>query len=84
MGWRSRLAAWLDPQAARDAREFRLLKRGESLEFPLQRRIHKQRVRLRQLEMWKHYPDYRWQRWMETALRIGREKRDLERQLRKE
>lgn len=79
MGWRSRIAGWLDPQMAREAREFRLLKRGESLEFPLQRRIHQQRVRLRQLETWKHYPDYRWRLWMNLALRLGRENQDLKR-----
>lgn len=77
MNWRAQLAAWIDPQMARDAREFRLLKRGDSLQFPLQRRIHLQRVRLRQLEKFERMPIDRWQRWMHLALRLGKENNDL-------
>ena len=79
MNWRARLAAWLDPRMARDAREFRLLKRGDSLELPLQRRIHKQRVRLRQLETFSWQPYDRWRRWMDLALRLGKENNELRR-----
>lgn len=53
-------------------------------EQKLAKRIRAQRARLRQLERWAHAPDDRWRRWMEMALRLGREKRKLEQQLRKE
>ena len=79
MVWRSRIAAWLDPQMAKDAFEMRCLRRGASLEFPLQRRIHNQRVRLRQLEEFARYPEDRWRRWMNLALRLGKENNELRR-----
>jgi hypothetical protein len=83
VSWRSRLAAWLDPQAARDAREFRLMQRGESLEFTLQRRIHNQRKRLAQLEEMKswHVRSGIRDRWMGIALRIGKENQELKARL---
>ena len=77
MGLRGRLAGMIDPQMASDAREFRLLRRGESLEFKLQRRIHMQRVRLRQLEVFSRYPHERWRLWMDLALRLGKENNEL-------
>lgn len=85
MGWRSTFAGWLDPQMARDAREFRLLKRGESLEFRLQRRIHNQRVRLRQMEMFSGWQRearaYNKSRWLDVACRAIRENKELRQRL---
>jgi hypothetical protein len=43
----------------------------------LARRIHKQRVRLRQLEVFSWQPYDRWRRWMDLALRLGKENRDM-------
>ena len=43
----------------------------------LAKRIHAQRVRLRQLESFARRPLDRWRRWMDLALRLGHETRDL-------
>lgn len=51
------------------------------MEQRLARRIHKQRVRLRQLETFARYPVDRWKRWMDLALRLGKENNELRRRL---
>ena len=46
-------------------------------EQKLAARIHKQRVRLRQLENFSMQSYDRWKRWFELALRLGRENKEL-------
>ncbi len=47
----------------------------------LARRIHTQRVRLRQLEEFRGWAPDRWRRWMDLALRLGAENAELRKRL---
>jgi hypothetical protein len=47
----------------------------------LAKRIRSQRVRLRQLEGYVKRPYDRWRRWMDLALRLGHENREMKTRL---